>query len=116
MSIITNAFLVCVLCVALYSADDFHFGSQANSQLGYQETVKLSSIPLKSRTKNVYYNSNNTKIIKVSLLFSFLQSLYLCNLPLILHRTLWYGAFIQVTEVHETYEYRRRIDCFTELN
>ncbi|KAJ8732387.1 hypothetical protein PYW07_014986 [Mythimna separata] len=64
MSFLTNSFLVCVLCVALYSAYDFQLGTTANGTLGYQETVKLSSVPLTSRIKNVFYNSNNTKIIK----------------------------------------------------
>ena len=68
MSLITNVLLVCVLCVALYKADDLQVGSAANGQLGYQEKVKLSSILLTTRVKNVFWNSNNTKIIKVSLL------------------------------------------------
>lgn len=66
MSLISNALLVCVLCVALNSAIDLQLGNPGNnSQLGYQETVKLSSVPFTTRIKNVFYNSNNTKIIKV---------------------------------------------------
>lgn len=58
---------MCVLCVALYSATDLNIGT-INGQLGYQEQVKLSSIPLTVRVKNVFYTSNNTKVIKVSAL------------------------------------------------
>ncbi|KAJ8731703.1 hypothetical protein PYW08_014433 [Mythimna loreyi] len=64
MSLLTNTFLVCVLCVALYNAHDFQLGATTNATLGYQETVKLSSVPLTQRIKNVFYNSNNTKIIR----------------------------------------------------
>ncbi|PZC76563.1 hypothetical protein B5X24_HaOG204462 [Helicoverpa armigera] len=64
MSVISHVLVLLVLCVALYKAEDLLLGSSANAQLGYQETVKLGSVPLKTRTKNVFYNSNNTKIIK----------------------------------------------------
>ncbi|XP_026739977.1 uncharacterized protein LOC113502563 [Trichoplusia ni] len=63
MSLKINIFVICVLCVALYSATDLNIGI-INGQLGYQEQVKLSSIPLTVRVKNVFYTSNNTKVIK----------------------------------------------------
>ncbi|XP_075971199.1 uncharacterized protein LOC142973412 [Anticarsia gemmatalis] len=57
--------LVVVLCVAMYSAEDLYVGTTANNVMAFSETVKLSSIPLTTRTKNVFYNSNNaTRIIK----------------------------------------------------
>lgn len=64
MSLLTQVTLLC-LCFALYNAADLQLGSNANAQLGYQEIVKLGSVPLSVRTKNVFYNSNNTKTIKV---------------------------------------------------
>ncbi|CAH0700242.1 unnamed protein product [Spodoptera exigua] len=63
MSLWTQVTVLC-LCLALYNAEDLHLGSGVNAQLGYQEIVKLGSVPLSVRTKNVFYNSNNTKTIK----------------------------------------------------
>ncbi|CAH0626879.1 unnamed protein product [Chrysodeixis includens] len=63
MSLKINIFLICVLCVALYSATDLNFGT-IGGQLVYQEQVKLGSLPFTVRVKNVFYSSNNTKVIK----------------------------------------------------
>ncbi|KAL0840003.1 hypothetical protein ABMA28_015330 [Loxostege sticticalis] len=56
-----------VLCVLLVNvkSTDLQVGSSVNGELIYMETVKLSSIPLKVRTKNVFYNNGtNPRVIK----------------------------------------------------
>ncbi|XP_028169800.1 uncharacterized protein LOC114359556 [Ostrinia furnacalis] len=63
-SIATFALILCVLFVNTQSSD-LNVGTSLNSELLYLEAVQLSSIPLKTRTKNVFYNnSTSTKIIK----------------------------------------------------
>ncbi|CAG9784791.1 unnamed protein product [Diatraea saccharalis] len=54
-----SAFFFCVLFVAV-STYDLQAGSSINGTLVYVESVNLSSIPLKVRTKNVFYNDNST--------------------------------------------------------
>ncbi|XP_013201080.2 uncharacterized protein LOC106143514 [Amyelois transitella] len=58
--VILSATLMCVL------AEDLKIGNSTNAQLAYVENVKLSAIPLRMRTKNVFYNDENTnpKVIK----------------------------------------------------
>ncbi|KAM3956353.1 uncharacterized protein ACR2FA_009692 [Aphomia sociella] len=47
------------------NATDLNLGTTINGELAYVEHVKLPSIPLKTRTKNVFYsNDTNTKVIK----------------------------------------------------
>lgn len=58
-------FLV-VFCVSFQNAADLQVGTSLNGQLAYSENVKLSSIPFSTRVKNVFYNDNSTRIIKVS--------------------------------------------------
>ncbi|CAH0407956.1 unnamed protein product [Chilo suppressalis] len=60
-----TVFFFAVLCVAVNS-DDLQVGTSVNGVLVHVEAVKLSSIPLKVRTKNVFYNDNSTipKVIK----------------------------------------------------
>lgn len=67
MSAIFRLCVAVVLCVSITSGEDLHVGSLVNTTLVYSEEVKLSSIPLITREKNVFYNTNNaTKIIRVS--------------------------------------------------
>ncbi|CAB3242811.1 unnamed protein product [Arctia plantaginis] len=65
MSAIIRLCIAVVLCVSITSAEDLQVGSLVNTTLVYSEEVKLSSIPLTTREKNVFYNTNNSsKIIK----------------------------------------------------
>lgn len=55
-----------VIFVALANADHLNVGTSVNGQLAHVENVKLSAIPLKIRTKNIFYNNGtNPKVIKV---------------------------------------------------
>ncbi|XP_052750520.1 uncharacterized protein LOC128200607 [Galleria mellonella] len=57
--------IVAVLCISLGTATDLNLGTSLNGQLAYMENVKLSSFPLKIRTKNVFYNDEkNPRTIK----------------------------------------------------
>ncbi|XP_059047360.1 uncharacterized protein LOC131844952 [Achroia grisella] len=54
-----------VLYISATSGTDLNLGTTVNGQLAYVENVKLSSFPLKVRTKNVFYNDEqNPKVIK----------------------------------------------------
>lgn len=65
MSFIIRFGLIAVLCFATYNAEDLIVG--ASGILAYSDTVTISSIPLKTRSKTVFYNTQDTsRIIKVS--------------------------------------------------
>nr|XP_034824609.1 uncharacterized protein LOC117982367 [Maniola hyperantus] len=58
-------FKVVLLISAIFVVDfcacnSLQIGNTLNGQLAYVDSVKLSSIPLKVRTKNVFYNGNST--------------------------------------------------------
>ncbi|XP_023943097.2 uncharacterized protein LOC112049454 [Bicyclus anynana] len=55
-----------VFLIDFCTSNSLELGTTVNGQLAYVDSVKLSSIPLKVRTKNVFYSGNNTiKGIKV---------------------------------------------------
>ncbi|CAG4966476.1 unnamed protein product [Parnassius apollo] len=54
-----------IIFISIVNSDHLNVGTSVNSELAYVEDVKLSAIPTKKRTKNVFYNSEtNPKIIK----------------------------------------------------
>ncbi|CAH2216730.1 uncharacterized protein LOC120625881 [Pararge aegeria] len=59
--IIKVMFLVLVIfALDFCTCNSLQVGTTVNGQLAYVDTVKLSSIPLKVRTKNVFFNGNHT--------------------------------------------------------
>ncbi|XP_063621825.1 uncharacterized protein LOC134794053 [Cydia splendana] len=59
----TLAMLACFF-LAMATAEDLQVGTSLNGQLAYSEEVELSSWPLKTRTKNVFYNDGNNRTLK----------------------------------------------------
>ncbi|KAI8429308.1 hypothetical protein MSG28_007805 [Choristoneura fumiferana] len=57
--------LLSFVCIVVTS-DNLQVGTSINGSLAYSEVVKLSSVPLKIRTKNVFYTDENNRIIKRS--------------------------------------------------
>ncbi|KAJ0179647.1 hypothetical protein K1T71_004238 [Dendrolimus kikuchii] len=58
---------LCLLVSVFVSStvsEDLQVGTSINNTLLYIENVKLSSIPLTTRTKNVFFNGNDTRLIK----------------------------------------------------
>ncbi|CAK1604619.1 unnamed protein product [Parnassius mnemosyne] len=56
-------FAIIFICIS--NCDHLNVGTSVNSMLAYVEEVKLSAIPLKIRTKNVFYNNGtHPKVIK----------------------------------------------------
>ncbi|XP_073952056.1 uncharacterized protein [Choristoneura fumiferana] len=55
--------LLSFVCIVVTS-DNLQVGTSINGSLAYSEVVKLSSVPLKIRTKNVFYTDENNRIIK----------------------------------------------------
>ncbi|KAI5635647.1 transcription activator MBF2 domain-containing protein [Phthorimaea operculella] len=56
--------LVAVFCISFNKAEDLQIGNGVGSTLIYLENVKLSAIPLKQRTKTVFFSSDKNQIIK----------------------------------------------------
>ncbi|KAJ2946817.1 hypothetical protein O0L34_g16141 [Tuta absoluta] len=56
--------VVAVYCISLNKADDLQMGNGVGSTLAYLENIKLSGIPFKTRTKNVFFSSDKNQIIK----------------------------------------------------
>ncbi|CAB3250937.1 unnamed protein product [Arctia plantaginis] len=63
MSFVIRFGIIAVLCIAAYNAEDLIVGTSGT--LAYSDNVKISSIPLSTRSKNIFYNTQDTaKIIK----------------------------------------------------
>ncbi|KAG6455365.1 uncharacterized protein LOC115446873 [Manduca sexta] len=57
--------LVVLLAVFLCTkGEHLQVGTSMNNELIYTENVKLSAVPLTTRTKNVFFNGNDTRVIK----------------------------------------------------
>lgn len=65
--------LFSVIFISVTVAEDLKLGNSTNAQLAYVENVKLSGIPLNTRTKNVWYNDENPtpRVIKVRIFFCY---------------------------------------------
>lgn len=58
------ALVLAALSAVLY-AEDLQVGTLLNNELAYTETVKSSSIPFTTRTKNIFYSDTRGRSIKV---------------------------------------------------
>lgn len=61
-----SVLLFSVIFVGYVSTDHLNLGTSVNGSLALVKNVKLSAVPFKVRTKNVFYtNETSPKVIKV---------------------------------------------------
>nr|XP_004925917.1 uncharacterized protein LOC101742590 [Bombyx mori] len=55
---------VLLLVLTIISATDLQVGVSVNNELAYVKNVNRNAVPLKVRTKNVFYSRNDTRVIR----------------------------------------------------
>ncbi|XP_068630785.1 uncharacterized protein [Battus philenor] len=75
MSPFSATLLAVIAFVVSVNTEHLNLGTSVNGQLAHVETVKLSAIPLKIRTKNIFYNNGtNPRVIKGITAIDYLNS------------------------------------------